>query len=145
MRFAATLVLAAAVPMAAAAGAAATSTLTSPSGNWVRLFRQDVETAVGRSVRIDTASIRAGGLGKSFRELDVLTKARGQLPRDTMQFMVRSVNCSAGTTRIEQWQLLAPSGATLSGSAIPGTIERVRWDNEDGLVIRYVCKGILPR
>jgi len=124
---------------------AATSTLTATSGNWVRVFKQEVETAVGRSVRIDTASMRAGGLGRTFRELDVLTKAQGQMPRGTMQFMLRSVNCTAGTTRVEQWQVLNPGGAPLGGSATPGATQRVRWDNEDGLVIRYVCQGILPR
>ncbi|PNU03968.1 hypothetical protein A8V01_04950 [Novosphingobium guangzhouense] len=130
------------IPVAAMAAA---PVLTTTSGSWVRVFTQEVETAVGRSVRVDAASMKAGGLGRSFRELDVLTKNRGALPRGTMQFMLRSVNCATGTTRVEQWQMIGANGATLGGSATPGTAQRVRWDNEDGLVIRYVCQGILPR
>ncbi|MEE4451801.1 hypothetical protein [Novosphingobium resinovorum] len=142
MRLALALALAT-VPFAAAT--AATSTLTAASGSWVRLFTRDVETALGRSVRVDAASVTAGGLGRSFRELDVLVKARGRYPAGTRQFSLRSVDCNTGRVRMEQWQLVSASGAVLDGSAVPGSIERVQWDKQDGLVLRYVCQGIVPR
>ncbi len=124
---------------------AATSDLTSRSGKWVRLFKPEVETLVGRSISVDAASIRTIGTARTFRELDVLVKDKGTLPRGTMQFMRRSVNCTAGATRVEQWRLLARNGAVLGGSTTAGAVQRVRWDNEDGIVMRYVCSGVLPR
>ncbi|MFS0848507.1 hypothetical protein AB3M93_03420 [Novosphingobium panipatense] len=123
---------------------AATSALNGP-GNWVRLFNRDMEILIGRTIHVDAASVKAGGLGRTFREIDVLVKARGRLPRGTTQYMLRSIDCGTGRVRLEQWQLFAPDGSSLGGSTAPGAAQRVRWNKEDGMVIRYVCQGILPR
>lgn len=140
-------VLAAAVLIAAlhAGARAATPDLASREGRWVRVLNRAVERLAGRSVSIDATSIQTVGTSRTFRELDVLIKDKSPLPSGTMQFMRRSVICAAGTTRVEQWRLVASNGAVLGGSTTPGVVQRVRWDNEDGMVMRYVCSGVLQR
>lgn len=139
------LVAAMALGLAPVAALAAGADLTAPGGRWVRLFTPNIENTLGRSIRVDAASITAGGLGRTFREADVLVNATGKYPRGTTQYSLRSVDCLGGRVRLEQWQLVGPRGVTLGSSTTPGLPQRVAWDKEDGMVVRYVCKGIVPR
>ncbi|MCJ2188877.1 hypothetical protein [Novosphingobium beihaiensis] len=137
------LLLAAAI---AAPATAATVELTVQAGQWVQVFANDVERATGRSVRVDTASVAAGGLGRQFRQASVLLRAQGPYPYGTTIYALRSVNCAAGQQATHQWSAVAPSGAVLGGQAYASPpVQKIHWDSQDGKVLKFICQGILPR
>lgn len=115
------------------------------AGNWVKVFSLDVERALGRSTRIDTTSVVAGGIGRTFREAQVMLNASGRYARGSTAFLARSVDCRGSRVVTTQWRVIGPTGTVLGTSTGVGTVGRVVWDSEDGKVLRYVCRGILPR
>lgn len=132
--------------MIAAPAAGKTATLTGQNGQWYQVFPTDVESAIGHSVRVDAASITTGGLGRQFRQANVLLRAEGSYPYGTVIYAARSVNCAASQQVTYSWSAVSPTGAVLSSqtSASP-QVQTVHWDSEDGKVLRFVCNGILPR
>lgn len=114
------------------------------TGQWVQVFAPDVERALGRSVRIDVASIVGGGLGRSFREAEVLLVANRHYPRGATILTQRSVDCARGRVVTSGWQVLGPTGLAL-GAGTGGQVRKVAWDGEDGKVLKMVCQGIRPR
>ncbi|EJL33850.1 hypothetical protein [Novosphingobium sp. AP12] len=130
---------------ALAAAPAAAQTLATTAGSWVKVFALDVERTLGRSVRVDTASIVPGGLGRTFRQAEVMNRASRAYPRGTTRFALRSVDCTGGRVVTSAWQVVGPTGTALGTSAGASTVVRVNWDSEDGKVLRYICQGILPR
>ncbi|WP_067734524.1 hypothetical protein [Novosphingobium naphthalenivorans] len=132
--------------LAAAPATAATVELTVATGQWVQVFPNDVERATGRSVRVDAASVAAGGLGVQFRQAAVLLRAEGSYPYGTTIYALRSVNCAAGLQATYQWSAVGPSGAVLGTQTIASpTAQQIHWDTQDGKVLKFVCQGILPR
>lgn len=123
----------------------AAQTLATTAGTWVKVFALDVERTLGRSVRVDTASVVPGGLGRTFRQAEVMNRANRAYPRGTTRFALRSVDCTGGRVVTTQWQVVGPTGTALGTSVGAGSIGRINWDSEDGKVLRYVCQGILPR
>jgi hypothetical protein len=120
-------------------------TLATTAGSWVKVFALDVERNLGRSVRVDTASVVPGGLGRTFRQAEVMNRASRAYPRGTTRFALRSVDCTGDRVVTSAWQVVGPTGTALGTSAGASAISRVNWDSEDGKVLRYVCQGILPR
>lgn len=141
MRLGAALVVACALVVAPASA----QTLAATAGTWVKVFALDVERSLGRSVRVDAASVASGGLGRNFRQAEVMNRASRAYPRGTTRFSLRSVDCTGGRVVTSQWQVVGPTGAALATSAGASTVARVEWDSEDGKVLRYVCTGVLPR
>ena len=121
------------------------ATLTVQTGKWVRLFTPEVENMLGYSVRVDAASVARGGLGRSFREAEVLLTARGSYPRGSVLYLQRSVDCAGNRVVTLQWQVTGPTGAMLGGSTGTGAVSRFAWDTPDGKILKYVCTGALPR
>jgi len=136
--FPAALALGLAVP----AGAA---TVAVQAGNWVRLFTRDIENVLGYAVHVDTASIAPGGLGRSFREAEVMLAAHGGYPSGSTLTLQRSVDCAGSRAMTAAWQVTGPTGRALGTSTTPGAVSRVAWESPDGKVLRYVCTGVLPR
>ena len=132
--------------LAAAPAAAATVDLTVAAGQWVQVFPSDVERTLGRSVRVDAASVAAGGLGRQFRQAVVLLRAQGAYPAGTAIYALRSVNCTAGQALTYRWSAVGPAGAVLGGQTYASPqVQTVHWDTQDGKVLKFVCQGILPR
>lgn len=130
----------------AAPALAATADITQAAGRWYRVFAGDVERAIGRSVRVDAASVANGGLGRQFRQASVLLYAQGSYPRGTTIYALRSVNCAAGQQATHIWRAIGPTGAVLGGQTSTSPAARtVHWDTQDGKVLKFVCQGILPR
>lgn len=122
----------------------AAQSVTVPTGQWYQVFAADIERAIGRSVRVDALSVAAGGLGRTFREAEVLLRASRQYPRGTTILSQRSVDCAGGRVMTTGFQVYSPTGAALA--TLPGTsMRRIVWDSEDGKVLKFVCQGILPR
>lgn len=129
----------------AATPAAADTMLKVLTGKWVKVFAVDVERLLGRSIRIDAASVVSGGLGRTFREAVVILNPTPQLARGSTAFSVRSVDCSGGRVVNLQWRVIGPTGAPLGASTVAGPVTRFDWNSEDGKVLKYVCMGVLPR
>lgn len=134
---------AAACALAPVAGTA--QVLATAAGKWVRIFAMDLERTIGRSVRVDAASVVRGGLGVNFREAEVMGRASGAYPRGTTRFSARSVDCTRGRVVTTQWQAIGANGRSLASSTGATAVMPVQWDSADGKVLRYVCTGILPR
>jgi hypothetical protein len=135
----------AALALVATAPALGATAAIPTAGKWVRLFAPDVERVLGRSVRVDAASVATGGLGRTFREAEVMLNATANTPRGTTALSVRSVDCSGGRVVTTRWQVLGPTGSVLASSTGASGVTRIAWDSRDGKVLRYVCQGILPR
>lgn len=135
----------AALALVLAVPAPAATTAIPIAGKWVRIFAPDVERVFGRSVNIDAASVAPGGLGRTFREGEVMLNATGGYPRGTTALSVRSVDCKGGRVVTTRWQILGPTGAVLANSTGASGVTGIAWDSRDGKVLRYVCQGILPR
>ncbi|KHK92418.1 hypothetical protein [Novosphingobium malaysiense] len=132
--------------LVAAPAAAETATLTSQTGQWYQVFANDVESAIGRSVRVDSASVAVVGAGRQFRQAEVLLRDEGAYARGTTFYAQRSVNCQSGVTQVQQWSAVGPAGkAVASGALGTSPPRKVHWDSRDGKVLKFVCQGILPR
>lgn len=136
---------AAAFALALVPAAGGAQVLATTAGKWVRIFVLDVERTIGRSVRVDAASVAPGGLGVNFRQAEVMNRASRAYPRGTTRFSARSVDCAGSRVVTTQWQVVGPKGTALAASPGPGAVTRVQWESEDGKALRYVCTGILPR
>ncbi|HUD27990.1 MAG TPA: hypothetical protein VMQ93_03900 [Novosphingobium sp.] len=134
-----------AATLVCAAVPAGAQVLATTAGKWVKVFALDIERSLGRSVRVDAASVVPGGLGRNFRQAEVMNRASRAYPRGTTRFSARSVDCTGGRVVTTQWQVIGPNGAALGASTGASAISRVQWDSEDGKVLRYVCTGVLPR
>ncbi|MCT2399251.1 hypothetical protein [Novosphingobium mangrovi (ex Huang et al. 2023)] len=132
--------------LVAVPAAAETAPLTLQTGQWYRIFSPDVERAIGRSVRVDAASVGPGGLGRQFRQVGVLLRKEGTYPKGTAIYARRSVNCQGGLKLTYEWSAVTPAGVAIGGQtyATP-RVEKIHWDSQDGKVLRFVCQGILPR
>ena len=135
------LLLAALVTLTAGHAAA-----QSAQPRWYRVFADGIERAMGRSVRVDLASIAPGGLGRQFVEADVLLrKERGHAP-GTAFVIDRSVDCARGRAMTLRTRVLAPTGALLGEWTNPSPQpQAVFWDAPDGKVLRFVCRGVPAR
>ena len=129
----------------AATPAAADTTLKVLTGKWVKVFAVDVERLLGRSIRIDAASVVPGGLGRTFREAVVILNPTSQLARGSTAFSVRSVDCAGGRVVTTQWRLIGPTGGQIGASTVAGQVTRFDWNSEDGKVLKYICMGVRPR
>ena len=115
-------------------------------GVWHRVFALDIERTLGRSVLVDTASMRAGGLGRSFKQAETLLSDQGSWSRGTTIYSRRSVNCATLQSTTYSWTALAPSGAQVSSGTVPAPkVSAMQWDSAQGKVLGFVCKGIKPR
>lgn len=138
------LLLAAA--LIAAPAAAANAQLTVAAGQWVQVFANDVARTIGRTVRVDAASVAAGGLGVQFRQAATMLRAERPYPYGTTIYALRSVNCAAGLQTTHQWSAIAPTGAVLGAQTLASpAAQKIHWDTPDGKVLKFVCQGILPR
>lgn len=115
------------------------------AGSWQRIFPLDVERALGRSISVDVASVVPGGLGRTFREAELLLRDHGGYPRGTAFYHQRSVDCAGGRVATARTLAVAADGRALGAFAGEGTVGRVHWDSQDGKVLGFVCRGILPR
>lgn len=132
--------------IAASPAAADTASLTVQAGEWIQLFTPDVERVIGRSIRVDAASVVIAGTTRSFRQAEVLLRAEGVYPRGTTIYAQRSVDCRAGYAAVVQWSAIDATGRLLAGGA-PGVsaVTKVHWDSPDGKTVKFACQGILPR
>jgi hypothetical protein len=120
--------------------------LTVQTGQWYQVFANDIERVIGRSVRVDAASVAPGGLGRQFRQAEVLLRTERGLPRGTRIYAQRSVDCRAGRQVTYRWSAVGPTSETLTGQTYTSPqISKIYWDSPDGKVLRFVCTGILPR
>ncbi|SFF90046.1 hypothetical protein SAMN05518801_10325 [Novosphingobium sp. CF614] len=131
-----------ALPFAAPAVA---QTLSIQIGQWYQVFAPDIERAIGRSISVDAASVTAGGLGRQFREAQVLLRAERQYPRGTTVLQDRSVDCAGSLAATTHTRILYPTGVLAGEWATPNAVQAVHWDSQDGKVLKFVCQGILPR
>lgn len=138
------LFIAAVLAAPAAAQVLPVQVLTAPTGQWYQVFAPEIERVIGRSVRVDALSVAAGGLGRTFRQAEVLLWASGQYPRGTTLLSERTVDCTGGRVATTQWQVFGPTGAAL-GTFSGSGVQRINWDSQDGKVLRFICQGILPR
>jgi len=119
--------------------------VTVGGGTWQRVFTTAMEVMVGRRVAIDVSSYAAGGLGKRFRQAEVLLRNEGNVPRGSTVYSQHSVNCATGQSTIHGWTTVGPTGAVLSSQTIASPqIATLQWDSADGRVLGFVCRGIKP-
>lgn len=132
--------------LVAMATTAAAEPLTAPAGQWHRILSLDVERAIGRSMRVDAASVSAGGLGMRFRQLTVLLRAEGSYPYRTAIYAKRSVDCTRGLQLTSRWTALSPGGTVLAARNYANPqVMQIQWDLQDGGVFKFVCRGRLSR
>ncbi|GEM_PF-1538569 len=118
----------------------------STAAQWQRLFVPNVENLLGRRVYIDRASLRSGMIGRQFTQMQVLLRANAGYPKGTLLYTDRAVDCAGSRALSHHWRIVRPDGTLLRDwrDASPA-LSPVQWTDEDGLVLKYVCMGILPR
>lgn len=116
------------------------------AAQWQRLFVPSVENTLGRSIYIDKASVGPGLIGRQFRQMQVLLRANTGYPQGTVLYTDRAVDCAGSRVLSHHWRIVQPNGTVLRDwSDASPTVSRVQWAGEDGLVLKYVCTGVLPR
>lgn len=127
-------------------GLIAAPALAAATAQWQRLFVPNVENMLGRRVYVDKLSVRSGMIGRQFQQVQVLLRAGGGYPQGTMLYADRAVDCANGRVLSYHWRIVQPNGAVLRDwSDASPAVSAVQWAGEDGLVLKYVCTGILPR
>lgn len=117
-----------------------------PAAQWQRLFVPSVENTLGRRVYIDKASVGPGLIGRQFRQMQVLLRANAGHPQGTVLYTDRAVDCAGSRVVAYHWRIVQPNGTVLRDWSVASpTVSRVQWAGEDGLVLKYVCTGVLPR
>ncbi|MGO4166143.1 hypothetical protein [Novosphingobium sp. YAF33] len=138
--------LLAAPALATTGGAATGGAATGVAAQWQRLFVPSVENTLGRSVYVDKASVKAGMIGRQFRQMQVLLRANAGYPQGTVLYTERAVDCTGSRALSYHWRIVRSNGTVLRDwSDASPSISGVQWAGEDGLVLKYVCTGVLPR
>jgi len=118
----------------------------STAAQWQRLFVSQVENLMGRRVYVDKASVRTGMIGRQFRQMQVLLRPNAGYPTGTLLYTDRAVDCAGSRALAYHWRIVRPDGTVLRDwSEGSPAVSAVQWAGEDGLVLKYVCTGRLPR
>jgi hypothetical protein len=125
---------------------AAPAVAASTAAEWQRLFVPQVENLLGRRVYIDRASVRTGMIGRQFQQMQVLLRPNAGYPAGTLLYTDRAVDCAGSRALAYHWKIVRPDGVVLRDwSDANPAVSAVQWAGEDGLVLKYVCTGRLPR